>query len=213
MIFDRDYYEDGPATGKSLYQNFRWIPELTIPLAHHLAIRCNFKQNDLILDYGCAKGFVVKALRLLNYNAYGVDISEYAISQAPKDVEKYVELIVPGQKIPSYDWIITKDTLEHIPYSELNSQLENLAISSRNIFIMVPLGDGEKYNIAAYELDLTHHIREDLNWWTLKLKESGFEIITATHNMGPFKENWRSHSEGNGLFIGKSRLGKFVSGT
>lgn len=204
MMFDRDYYEDGPATGKSLYQNFRWIPELTIPLAHHLAIRCNFKQDDLILDYGCAKGYIVKALRLLNYKAYGVDISEYAVSQAPKDVEKYIELIVPGQKIPSYDWIITKDTLEHIPYSELDLHLENLADGSRNIFIMVPLGDGKKYNIKAYELDLTHHIRENLNWWATKLEKAGFEIISATHNMGPFKENWQSHKEGNGLFIGKS---------
>ncbi|KKM46725.1 hypothetical protein LCGC14_1559390 [marine sediment metagenome] len=205
MIFDRDYYEDGPATGKSLYQNFRWIPELTIPLAHHLAIRCNFKQNDLILDYGCAKGFVVKALRMLNYDAYGMDISEYAISQAPKEIEEYVELITSGQTISRlYDWIITKDTLEHIPYSELDLQLENLASSSRNIFIMVPLGDGQKYNIAAYELDITHHIREDLNWWGSKLEKAGFEVVTATHNMGLFKENWQSHKEGNGLFIGKS---------
>ena len=205
MIFDKDYYEDGPATGKSLYQNFRWIPELTIPLAHHLAIRCNFKHDDLILDYGCAKGFVVKALRMLNYDAYGMDISEYAISQAPKEIEEYVELITSGQTISRlYDWIITKDTLEHIPYSELDLQLENLASSSRNIFIMVPLGDGQKYNIAAYELDITHHIREDLNWWGSKLEKAGFEVVTATHNMGLFKENWQSHKEGNGLFIGKS---------
>ncbi len=31
-FFDKNYFESGPQTNKSLYQNYRWIPELTIPL-------------------------------------------------------------------------------------------------------------------------------------------------------------------------------------
>ena len=35
--FNEDYYERGAETGKSLYSHYRWMPELTIPMAHHLA--------------------------------------------------------------------------------------------------------------------------------------------------------------------------------
>ena len=28
--FDREYFEQGPMTGKSLYTNYRWLPELTL---------------------------------------------------------------------------------------------------------------------------------------------------------------------------------------
>lgn len=196
--FDEDYYENGPATGKSLYQNYRWIPELTIPMAHHIALYCDFK-NDSILDFGCAKGYVVRALRLLGYNAYGCDSSEYAISEAPKEIEEYVYTEFTGHH---YDWILAKDVLEHIPHESMDDVMSKISKHCDNLFVMVPLGDGKKYNIPAYELDPTHHIREDLEWWTELLVRYGFNV-QATHDMGPFKTNWQTHDEGNGLLIGK----------
>ena len=32
--FDKNYYEDGISKGLSCYENYRWIPELTYPMAH-----------------------------------------------------------------------------------------------------------------------------------------------------------------------------------
>ena len=37
QYFDEDYYERGAETGKSLYSHYRWMPELTIPMCHHIA--------------------------------------------------------------------------------------------------------------------------------------------------------------------------------
>ena len=34
--FDLEYFEQGPMTGKSLYTNYRWLPELTLPMCHHI---------------------------------------------------------------------------------------------------------------------------------------------------------------------------------
>ena len=209
MEFDREYFEQGPMTGKSLYTNYRWLPELTIPLCHHLARECPFSVDDTILDFGCAKGYIVHALRLLGYEAYGVDISEYAISQAPKEVNGYVRLIQPYETLKytfrmpkKYNWIICKDILEHIPYERIDEQIQILADSCNDLIAMVPLGDGEKYHIPAYEQDITHIIREDLEWWNKRFMANGFVIEVETHELGPFKSNWQGiHPQGNGLFI------------
>ena len=187
-MFDREYFEQGPMTGKSLYTNYRWMPELTIPLCHHLSKECPFSIDDTILDFGCAKGYIVHALRLLGYEAYG----------------GYVQLIEPYTPFPQhrYNWIICKDILEHIPYERIDDQLSILADSCNDLIAMVPLGDGEKYNIPAYEKDVTHIIREDLEWWHERFTANGFSVDVETHDLGPFKSNWQGiHPEGNGLFI------------
>tara|TARA_R110002020_G_scaffold61317_1_gene165134 strand:- start:44 stop:685 length:642 start_codon:yes stop_codon:yes gene_type:complete len=199
--FDSDYFERGPVVGKSLYTNYRWLPELTIPLAHHIAIDCQLNSDAKVCDFGCAKGYLVYALRLLGYKAYGVDISEYAVSKAPKEVNGHVSCIEPCTSFGTYDWIICKDILEHIPYENIAEQLDVLSANCKHLLAMIPLGDGEKYFIEAYEQDSTHVIREDLGWWKDTFEQSGFKVYYSTHDMGPYKENWQNlHPEGNGLF-------------
>ena len=70
---------------------------------------------------------------------------------------------------------------------------------------MVPLGDGESYNIPAYDMDATHYIREDLDWWKSKVEKAGFKAVFATYDLGPFKENWKFEEKGNGLLIARKR--------
>ena len=107
-----------------------------------------------VCDFGCAKGYLVYALQLLGYDSYGVDISEYAISKAPKEVNGHVTCIEPLAEFGFYDWIICKDILEHIPYEDIDSQLMMLRNSCKKMMVMVPLGDDEKYFIDAYEKDV-----------------------------------------------------------
>ena len=42
-----------------------------------------------VLDAGCAKGFLVEALRDKGVDAFGIDISKYAISQVRSDIQQY----------------------------------------------------------------------------------------------------------------------------
>ena len=202
--FDEDYFERGAETGKSLYSHYRWMPELTIPMCHHLINTCDITRDDTVLDFGCAKGYVTYGFRLLGINAYGVDISEYPLSKAPKEVEQYLTLIKPYEKLPKkeYSWGICKDILEHIPYDGIKKQLQILYEHCENIFIIVPLGDGERYYIDSYEHDKSHYIREDLVWWHEMLQEVGYSNVKSTYDLGPFKKNWNFEKRGNGMIIG-----------
>jgi 2-polyprenyl-3-methyl-5-hydroxy-6-metoxy-1,4-benzoquinol methylase len=203
--FNEDYYERGAETGKSLYSHYRWMPELTIPMAHHIAKYMDLHESEKVLDFGCAKGFTVKALRLLGYKAYGVDVSQYAYDEMDAKTGKWCGVIEPQEPLVcaegGYDWILCKDILEHVPYDKIDEQLKVLYNGGKRVMAMIPLGDGKKYIIDSYELDKSHFIRESLHWWHEKFKQAGFVDIMSTHDMGPFKKNWQFEPEGNMLII------------
>ncbi len=204
-FFDKSYYESGPQSGKSLYQNYRWMPELTIPLAHHIADYMNILKYETVLDFGCAKGYLVHAFRLLGYKAHGVDVSKYAISQAMKEVEPYIGRIKPNSDEfgSNWDYIICKDVLEHIPYDSIDINLSNLRKNGKEIFAIIPLAENGKYIVPAYELDQSHYIRENRDWWNEKFKKAGFKVIMSTTGLGPFKANWSEQwPNGNLLIVG-----------
>lgn len=199
--FDRDYFEAGPQTGKSLYQNYQWLPELTFPLAHHIANYLNLTPDDRILDFGCAKGYLVHALRKFGYDAYGIDISEYAIQNCHPEVKDFLaQGSLNSIFSDDFDFVVTKDVLEHIPYRDINRTLTMIADHTLiGCLAIVPLGDGEKYFVDAYEKDVTHHIREDLGWWEEELIKAGFPYVSSTYDLGPFKSNWNVHPKANGF--------------
>ena len=66
------YYDDG-----------RWIK-----VAQNIINYYKLNKGSKILDIGCAKGFLVKELNNLGMNAFGIDISKYAISKSPEPVKK-----------------------------------------------------------------------------------------------------------------------------
>tara|TARA_R110000824_G_scaffold118226_9_gene270426 strand:- start:2451 stop:3083 length:633 start_codon:yes stop_codon:yes gene_type:complete len=205
--YNEDYFERGIVSGVSLYTNYRWIPELTIPMCSDLVHQLDIPYGASILDYGCAKGYSVKALRLLHRESYGVDISEYAIKNCASDVKDFVKLLEENEEIPvlhdgdKYDWCFAKDVLEHIPYENLSNCLKNIRKVCNKMFVAVPLGDGETYFCETFELDKTHIIREPLGWWKERLSDAGFKVEEAKYHMKYIKENYAQYEKGNGFFV------------
>ena len=203
------YYENGIELGISGYSNYRWLPDITFPICHDLIINLGIQKQSRILDYGCAKGFLVKAFHLLGYpNVYGVDISSYAINNCDPAVRK--QLFLKQEDFPlilnsGFDWLIAKDVFEHIPYSDLPATLTTLSFRVSNLFCAVPLGQDGKYCIPEYEKDTTHIIREPLDWWCKTLEENGFSILNAGYTFGCLKTNWSHYDYGNGFFTAKSK--------
>jgi SAM-dependent methyltransferase len=202
--FDRQYFEDGIKTGRSLYENYRWLPELTIPMAHFLIDHLRLRPGDKVLDYGCAKGYTVKALRLLGIDAYGCDISPYAIENADPEIYSNCRLM-ENECIPPfcqrYDWIISKDVLEHLEAEALQEFLHESRGSASKGFHVIPLGNSESYNAPEYDADLTHKIAESAAWWIDTFESAGWKIESLTWSVRGIKENWTSrYPKGNGFF-------------
>ncbi len=201
--YDRDYYENGPDTGKSLYKDYRWLPEMTLPFCHELIVNLGIEKTSRVLDVGCAKGFYVKGLRMLGIDAYGVDISAYAIDHSHPDAREFLTRVdrLQDYRAPhSYHWILAKDVLEHIPYSEIDEVLEKLRELSINLFAIIPLARRGKYIIESHEDDPTHHIRESAEWWEKKLKEAKFPFVRSVCHLDHMKERYRGTAGGTGFF-------------
>ena len=84
-----EMYFDGPREyGYGGYRyDGRWQP-VARDIAHHFGL----KPGDRVLDVGCAKGFLVKDLLALGIDAYGVDVSRYALMHCEPEVVGRLQL-------------------------------------------------------------------------------------------------------------------------
>ena len=194
-LFTKEYYEDGIRKHISGYENYKWMPTRSIPEA--LDIQENFKIKTCV-DYGCAKGFLVNALRIIGCDAYGEDISEYAIKNCPESVREYISL--PNDKF--YDLLICKDVLEHVEEKDLPEVLGKIKAKSNKFFFVIPLGDDNRFRIREYEVDITHVTKKDEEWWINLFESQGFKLDKFSYSLGSVKEKWtETYPYGNGVFI------------
>lgn len=207
--YDEAYYERGVETGKSCYSNYRWLPDLTIPMAMTMIDYMGIRPTQSVLDFGCAKGYSVKAMRILHREAYGIDVSAYAIENVNADVAPYCALVddLEGWSVTHrYDHVIAKDVLEHVPYDDIDATLQSIARMTQSLLVIVPLGENGKYIIPAYESDVTHQIRESAAWWCERL-ERVFAAVKWTHHVPGLKDNWQKVDErGNAVFVARGAL-------
>jgi len=196
--YQYNYFERGIETRTSLYSNYRWIPELTIPMAATMIDYLGIKRGDKVLDIGCAKGFLVKALRWMGREAYGFDISDYALKEADPEIKHYLSKELPKG---CFHFAIAKDVFEHINMKGLCLLLTKIQI--KVFFIIVPLGDGVKYYVPSYELDTTHIHRQPLAWWNNLLKSHKWNILSSVTRVPGIKDNWSCEPHANGFIVAK----------
>jgi SAM-dependent methyltransferase len=204
-MFNADYYENGIKTGISGYQNYKWMPTRSIPEAITIINTINFES---VLDFGCAKGFLVHALSLLSLKKIeGVDISKYAITNCLPQVKKQLHLktnlSLYDMKLTS-DLLIAKDVLEHIPENKIDDVLMEFYQVCNKALLVIPLGDNDTFRIREYEMDHTHVTKKDEEWWINKIKNSGFKLKLFDYSLGHIKEKWTTQPDykyGNGFFV------------
>lgn len=200
--YDEEYYERGPVTGKSLYMNYRWMPELTIRMVYFMIKNLGIKDDDSILDFGCAKGFTVRALRLLGFDAWGIDVSEYAIANVLPEVRRYCSVATYFEG--RYDWVTAKNVLEHIPEPGIDTTLKMLAGNTKKMFAVIPLGTdngSDRFVIPSDNDDPSHELAKPRDWWEAKFLACGFALERFSSTFKGCKENYTTKwPEGNGFF-------------
>lgn len=198
--YDADYFLRGKQTGKSLYENYRWLPDLTIPMVQAIVKHCGIEKNASVLDFGCARGYTVKAFRVLEYAAWGCDISEWALANADPLVKDYLYKTVPSIR---HTWVIAKDVLEHVQLAaDAIDQLMFNAIEG--VFAVVPLSetDFDSYVVPEYELDVTHVHRLTLASWVQMFIRPGWDV-TASYRVRGVKDNYAQYTKGNGFITAR----------
>lgn len=194
-LFSEDYYERGVEKHISGYSNYSWMPERSYPEAVTLYPQLKGKT---VLDYGCAKGYLVAALRGLGIDAHGEDLSKYAISHAHPEARRFVS--APTDR--TFDYVVCKDVMEHVPTDKVPDVLRGLAkrVTEGGYFV-IPLGDYDKFRIREYEMDITHVTKKDEAWWSQHFRRAGFDVEKIAYQHGDIKKKWvEQNPYGNGFF-------------
>ena len=119
-----------------------------------------------VLDVGCAKGFLVEALRDRGVFAYGIDISEYAISEVREDIKPYCKVQSLLEPLEGrYDLIICIEVLEHLPKEEGRRAIANMCQHSWDIIFSSTPSD------VTSE---THQNVQPVEYWRQLFSEHGF---------------------------------------
>jgi len=119
-----------------------------------------------VLDAGCAWGFLVEAFRKRNVEAYGVDVSEYAIQNVHPEMKPYCWVGSATETFPQkYDLITCIEVLEHMPQLEAEKAIENLCVHANEIvFSSTPFDYKE----------VTHFNVHDPEYWAEQFARHGF---------------------------------------
>jgi len=97
----------------------------------------------------------VEALRKRGVEAYGIDISEYAIDHVHEDIKEYCWVGSVTEPLPqSYDLIVCIEVLEHLQPGESQQAIANLCQYTDDIlFSSTPsdYGEATHYNVQPPE--------------------------------------------------------------
>jgi SAM-dependent methyltransferase len=128
-----------------------------------------------VLDVGCAKGFLVYALRNVGIESYGVDVSDYALSQSPRETRPYLTRVnLESDKLPfsdaHFDLVIALGVIEYLKnYKNMLSQITRV-IQHNGIFMMKTIyktRTSDKYRVNVH----------NKGFWITQLESYGFHHI------------------------------------
>jgi len=202
--YTEDYFLRGPSSGLSNYVNYSWLDEPTMALAKRINEVLDIKPGETFLDFGCARGYLVKAMRRLGVIAEGHDTSEWAIRNCDPEVAEHVSTSLWDH---CWEHIWSKDTLEHLEPIELMKTADMMLRTARiSILIMVPLTErvGGPYARKEDDMDVTHVVRWPLEEWMnfFQRRILGEEwVLTASWHLPGLKPTSLSHPKSCGFIV------------
>ena len=86
LLYNENYYQN--YNGDDYGRNEKWFGFFG-NIADNIVEKI---QPETVLDIGCAYGLLVESLRDRGCEAFGIDVSDYALSRAREDIVQYLLL-------------------------------------------------------------------------------------------------------------------------
>src|SRR5262245_31577070 len=164
-LYDKDYYEKhyDPPYKRSETRWLDFFNHIADELVRSLKPRT-------VLDVGCAIGFLAEAFWRRDVLAYGIDVSEYAISQVPEDLKGFCAVRSVIEPLPehfplTFDLLTCIEVLEHMPSDEGKKAIKNIANKTRSIL----------FSSTPHDLTEPTHVNvRPVIYWLEAFAEVGF---------------------------------------
>jgi ubiquinone/menaquinone biosynthesis C-methylase UbiE len=175
--FGQEYFDGDRKYG---YGGYTYDKKYWTATVKNFTEHYGLKSNSSILDIGCAKGFMLKDFKNLlpDSKIRGIDISNYAIRNAHKDVKNF---LIQGNamELPfsddAFDLVISINTIHNLKKDDCVRSLREIQrVSKGNSFVMV---DGWRSKIEKENLDawvLTAKTILSVEKWVELFNEAGY---------------------------------------
>ena len=144
---------------------------------------------ETFLDAGCAMGILVGELRNLGVEAWGIDISEYAIGAVNSEIKKYCSLGSVAEPLNrNYSLISCIEVLEHLPSQEAELAVENLCKHTDDIL----------FSSTPFEYKEATHINvQPPEYWVELFAQQGFfrDVDFDASFISPWSIRFRRRNE------------------
>lgn len=131
------------------------------------------------LDVGCGMGNMVRGFLRNGVDAWGVEISRYAVENCDEEIRGRVLWgdLTRVETLPQrrFDLVLAYDLVEHVPKPEI--AVPNLCgLSGRWIHVKAPDIRGlDKEECRRF--DSTHITGRSIRWWIERIEECGFSLV------------------------------------
>ena len=172
-----EMYWDGPREyGYGGYRyDGRWRP-----VARDIIIHFGLKPGMRVLDVGCGKGFLVKDLRVEcpGLEAFGVDISRYALMHCERDVAGRVHL-GSAESLPfpdrSFDAVVSINTLHNLSRERVIVAIKEIErLAPGHAFVQVDAYYTPEQRELFMQWVLTAEFHGYPEQWLQVFKEAGY---------------------------------------
>lgn len=170
-----ELYFDGPREyGYGGYRyDGRWQP-----VARDIVGHFGLKPGDRVLDVGCAKGFLVKDLLALGIDAYGIDVSNYALMHCEPETVGRLHL-GSADRLPfpsgSFAAVLAINTIHNLPRERCKialAEMERLAPGKGFVKVDSYLTPEQKAVFESWVLTAEFHDYPDA--WIALFNEAGY---------------------------------------
>jgi SAM-dependent methyltransferase len=169
-------YFDGPREyGYGGYRyDGRWQP-VARDIAEHFGLAAGAR----VLDVGCAKGFLVKDMVAVGLDAYGLDVSKYALMHSEPEVVGRLQ-IGSAEDLPfpdsSFDAVLSINTLHNLPRPACIQALREIERVTKDgkAFVQVDSYRNDAERDLFVDWVLTAHTHDYPDGWRTIFDEAGY---------------------------------------
>ena len=177
--YDFDYWDGDRRIN---YGGYKYIPGRWESVAKKMINFYKLNSDSKILDIGCGKGFLLYDFKKLlpDCELFGLDISEYAITNAKPEIKEKLTL-GSSSKLPwednFFDLVISINTFHNLYCYELEkSLLEMERVGKQNKYLCVESyrNEVEKANLLYWQVTCeSFNTPEEWKWWFYHTKYTG----------------------------------------
>ena len=175
--FDKEFFDGDRKNG---YGGYYYNPKFWTEVVKDLNNFYKLKNGSKILDIGCGKGFMLFDFMKLNPNFVleGIDISDYAITNAIPEVKKFLK-VGDAKSLPyednSFDLVISINTTHNLEINQCKKALSEMErVSRKDKYLIVDAYSNEIEKDRIFAWNLTAKTILSTNEWINLFEEAGY---------------------------------------